>query len=126
MNLSTLMALEILVDLTTIGFSLLALSRLVPPSWKAAATAALKTIAIPRGRRPKTHPAPASGTGKPVLPTAGRIATAAPVLGAYDQIPVLAATGLSAAQIVQRLGLTRSEVDLALKMRHCGQAGLNG
>jgi len=72
------------------------------------------------------YPAPETPPGKPTHHPSVRIGIMPAGMGAYDQIPLLAATGLSATQIVQRLGMTRSEVDLALKMSRCRRANAHG
>lgn len=125
MSLNTLIFLEVVVDLATVALSLWALKRYLPSSW----WAALGRIVKRHKRVASAVPANASiygPSGHPSLPkTADRCVPADP-MNAYGQIPLLAASGLGASQIVQKLGLTRGEVELALKMGRIGRTNANG
>jgi len=122
MNLTTLMILETLVDLAAIVVSLLVLRRFVPAPWKAKIVLALKARRRPRTQALRPAPAaqPANGPAR-----APRQEDRPLALDVYGQIPALAANGLSAAQIVQRLGLSRGEVELGLKMSRSRREGVN-
>jgi len=125
MSPNALMVLEVVVDLATIALSLWALKRYVPSSWQAAWKRAAKSS---KRLRPglSTNATVYGHFNRPGLPaTAGRSTPSDPV-NAYGQIPLLAASGLGAPQIVQKLGLTRGEVELALKMDRIGRANANG
>jgi len=125
MSLSTLMVLETIVDLATVALSLLVIHRYLPLTWKARLASCLdiKKILSQKALAPR---AMTRGPGNAAACAPEERREPAVPQDAYCQVPMLAANGMSQAQIVQRLGLTRGEVELALKMGRQARAGARG
>jgi hypothetical protein len=127
MSATVVYFMDTALDIATVLLSLWALSRWVPVSWKAWTARRAGTCGQP--------PATPSWNGRPAVnrhtaaPMAARsIQPSGPdhPMEAYGRVSHLAAAGMNPAQIVAQLGLSRIEVELALKFQRCRQEDLAG